>query len=99
MTDNRRTDERLSTNLSARWNGLSGRHEARIEDVSLGGCFVNTAGRVDLEEIVVVEIKLPSGKWLQLRGVVVSYQELIGFGVEFPFLTGDEERVLRELIT
>jgi len=99
MTDNRRTDERLSINLSARWNGLSGRHQARIDDVGLGGCFVNTTGRVDVEEIVVVEIKLPSGEWLQLRGVVVSYQERIGFGVEFPFLTQEEEQVLRQLIT
>ena len=99
MSDNRRTDERVAINLSARWDGLSGSHEARIEDVSLGGCFVNTAGRVDLGEIVVVEIKLPSGEWLQLRGEVVSYQEGIGFGVVYPFLTADEEQALRELIT
>lgn len=99
MTDDRRTDERLPINLSARWDGGSGGHEARIEDVSLGGCFINTAGRVDLGEFMVVEIKLPSGEWLQLRGEVVSFQEGIGFGVVFPFLTEDEERALRELIT
>ena len=99
MTDNRRTDERVSINLSVRWEGLSGGHEARLEDVSLGGCFVNTAGRVDLGEIVVFEIKLPSGEWLTLRGEVVSYQEGIGFGVVFSFLTDDEEQALRELIT
>lgn len=98
MTDNRRTDERVSTNLSARWDGGSGGHEARIEDVSLGGCFVNTVGRAEEGEIVVVEIKLPSGQWLQLRGEVVSYQEGIGFGVVFSFLTDDEEQSLRELI-
>ena len=99
MTDNRRTDERVSTNLSVRWEGLSGKHEARLEDVSLGGCFVNTAGRVDPGEIVVFEIKLPSGEWLTLRGEVVSFQQGIGFGVVFSFLTDDEERALRELIT
>jgi hypothetical protein len=99
MPDNRRTDERVSINLSARWvGGLSGGHDARIEDISLGGCFVNTALRVDLGEIVTVEIKLPSGEWLQLRGEVVSYLEGIGFGVVFPFLTQDDEQALRELI-
>lgn len=98
MTDNRRTDERVSINLSARWDAGSGVHEGRIEDLSLGGCFVNAAGRVDLGEIVVVEIKLPSGEWLQLRGEVVSYQEGIGFGVVFSFLTDDEEQALRDLI-
>jgi hypothetical protein len=99
MTDNRRTDERLSINLSARWDGGSGVQEARIEDVSLGGCFVNTRTRVDIGDFLVVEIKLPSEEWLQLRGEVVSYQDGIGFGVVFPFLTEDEEQALRELIS
>ena len=98
MTDNRRNDERLSINLSARWDGGSGGQEARIEDVSLGGCFVTTLGRVDVGEIVALEIKLPSGEWLPLRGQVCAFQERIGFGVEFPFLTGEEEQALRELI-
>ncbi len=98
MTINRRTDERVSTNLTARWDGLTGRQEARIEDLSLGGCFVNTTGRVDLGELVSIQIKLPSGDWLPLRGAVVSYQQGIGFGIEFSFLTDEEERILKELI-
>ncbi len=98
MTKDRRTDERISTNLPARWNGISGTHEGRIEDLSLGGCFVNTGGRVDVGEVVGVEIKLPSGEWLELRGEVASYQIGIGFGVLFSFLTDDEEQALREII-
>ena len=98
MTDNRRSDERVSTNLPVRWDGQSGRHEARIEDVSLGGCFVNTTGRVDQGEVVSLLIKLPSGQWLPLRGEVVSYLQGIGFGVLFSFLTDEEEQVLRELV-
>jgi hypothetical protein len=99
MPDNRRTDERVSLNLSAKWDGISGTHEGRIEDVSLGGCFVNTKGRVDVGEVVSVELKLPSGEWLQLRGEVTSYQVGIGFGVLFSFLTYEEEQILRELAT
>lgn len=98
MTENRRSDERVSTNLAAKWGGLTGDHEGRIEDLSLGGCFVNTAGRVDPGEIVGVEIKLPSGEWLQLRGEVAAYQAGIGFGLLFSFLTDEEEQALRELI-
>lgn len=97
MNQERRSDERVSINLPARWDGQSGRHEARLEDLSLGGCFVNTTGRVDPGEVVTVEIKLPTGEWLGLRGEVVSYQQGIGFGVLFPFLTDEEEQVLREL--
>lgn len=98
MTENRRSDERISINLPAKWDGLSGVHEGRLEDLGFGGCFVNTAGRVDMGEVVGLEIKLPSGEWLQLRGEVASYQEGIGFGLLFTFLTDDEEQALRELI-
>jgi len=99
MPDNRRSDERVSLNLSAKWDGISGTHEGRIEDLSLGGCFVNTKGRVDVGEIVTVALRLPSGEWLQLRGEVTSYQLGIGFGVLFSFLTYDEEQILRQLAT
>jgi hypothetical protein len=95
----RRTDERVTLNLPVRWDGMSGTSEARIEDIGFGGCFVNTGGRVDVGELVGLEIKLPSGEPLLLRGEVTSYQAGIGFGVVFPFLTGEEEQALRELIS
>lgn len=98
MTENRRSDERVATNLMAKWSGLAGDHEGRIEDLSLGGCFVNTTGRVDVGEIVGLAFKMPSGEWLQLRGEVTSFQMGIGFGLLFSFLTEDEEQALRELI-
>lgn len=94
----RRADQRVPLNLSARWNGSSGVQEARVEDMSFGGCFVNTTGRVDIGEDVVVEIKLPAGDWLQLNGTVVAYQQGIGFGVEFSFLTEVDEEAIRELL-
>ena len=99
MTEDRRSDERISTKLPARWDGLSGASPARLDDLSLGGCFVNTRGRVDVGEVVSLEIQLPSGEWLQLRGEVTSYQAGIGFGVVFPFLTEEEEQALRTVVT
>jgi hypothetical protein len=99
MIKNRRSEERVSTNLPAKWSGITGDHEGRIEDLSLRGCFVNTAGTVDVGEIVVVEIKLPSGEWLELRGEVTSFQLGIGFGLLFTFLTDEEEQALRELVS
>lgn len=98
MTQERRTDERVSVNLPVRWDGLSGQHEARIEDIGLGGCFVNTLSRVDIGEVVGLEIKLPSGEWLLLRGEVTSYQDAVGFGLQFSFITEDEESALRQLM-
>ena len=99
MDKNRRSDERIPTNLQAKWGGVSGDHDVRVEDLSLGGCFVNTAGRVDEGEIVVVEIELGPGKWLELRGEVASYQVGFGFGLLFSFLTEDEEDALQEFLS
>jgi hypothetical protein len=99
MPDNRRSDDRVSLKLSAKWDGISGSHQGRIEDLSLGGCFVNTKGRVDVGEVVSLALKLPSGEWLPLRGEVASYRAGIGFGVLFSFLTYEEEQSLRELAT
>jgi hypothetical protein len=99
MTEERRTDARVPLNLPARYDGLSGAHEARVEDIGLGGCFINTHGQVKIGEIITIGIKMPSGEWLQLRGEVTAHQPGIGFGIVFSFLTDDEERTLQHLIT
>jgi hypothetical protein len=99
MTDDRRSEERVEINLAARWDGMAGSHEARVEDISLGGCFVNTQGRVEKDEVVSLEIRLPSGEWLPLRGEVTSHQPGIGFGLLFSFLTEDEEDALKDLLS
>ena len=99
MTDERRSEKRIATNLPAKWESLSGTYEARIEDISLGGCFVNTRGQVQVGEVIRVNIKLPSGEWLPLRGEVAYCQPAIGFGLLFTFVTDDEESALRELVS
>jgi hypothetical protein len=78
---------------------MSATHEARVDDVSLGGCFVNTFGRVELDEAVNLEIQLPSGEWLPLRGKVATYQPGVGFGLSFSSLSGDEVAVLKKLLS
>lgn len=100
MTDNeRREDERVSLSLESNWEGLSGRYKARVGDISMGGCFLDTPGEVSVGEVVSFEIKLPSGDWLQLRGEVAFYQPTIGFSVCFTFLTDEEQYQLAQLIT
>jgi len=36
MGQERKTDERVPLNQSARYDGLSGLHESRIDDISMG---------------------------------------------------------------
>ena len=98
MDKDRRSDARVPTNLHAKWDGTSGGHQARIEDISLGGCFVNTMGRVEVGEIIALQVKLPLGEWLTLRGKATSIQDGVGFAVNFSFITDEEEHALREMI-
>lgn len=77
---------------------MSRRHEARVDDVSLGGCFVNTYALVELDEPVSMQILLPAGVWLNLRGTVATYQPGVGFGMLFTELSDEEETALKELI-
>lgn len=97
MSDRRNT-HRKKVLLEARWESMSRRHEARVDDVSLGGCFVNTFGHVEINEAVELQILLPSGAWLALKGTVASYHPGVGFGMSFTFLTEEEEKAVRELI-
>lgn len=98
MPDERRSNERKRILLEAKWKGMSRRHEARVDDVSLGGCFVNTYAQAELGEHINLEIHLPSGGWLPLRGHVASYQPGVGFGMSFTSLTTEETAGLKELL-
>jgi PilZ domain len=99
MTSERRKCQRLAANIPARWDGSSRSHACRIEDISVRGCFVNSLGAVGLDQVIDLELRLPSGDWLKLRGVVTSYQPGIGFGLLFSTLSVGEEFTLRRLLT
>ena len=93
----RRKNQRKKVLLEARWESMSRGHEARVDDVSLGGCFVNTYGHVELDEPVELQILLPAGEWLALKGRVASYHPGVGFGMSFS-LNGEEKKAVEELI-
>jgi hypothetical protein len=95
----RREDERARVSLEAWWEGLSGRHTARVSDISMGGCFVDTSGAARIGEFIVFAIKKPSGEWLELRGQVVSIDTNVGFSVSYSFLTDEEQQELKRLGT
>ena len=99
MENERREDERARVSIEAWWEGLSGRHQARVSDLSLGGCFIDSLGKADIGELILFAIKQPNGKWLQLRGQVASTDQHVGFSLAFTYLTEDEQQALAELIS
>ena len=94
----RREDRRARVSIEAWWQGLAGRHGARVSDLSLGGCYIDTFGKADIGEFVAFALKLPDGNWLHLRGQVASSDPNIGFSVAFSYLTEEEQEALARLI-
>src|SRR5688500_2300308 len=98
MPDERRRNERQKVLLEAKWESLSSRHEARVDDVSLSGCFVNTYGPIAVGEQVELQILRRSGEWLTLNGYVANYQNGVGIGLAFAELSEENKKALQELI-
>lgn len=98
MPDERRRNQRQKVLLEARWESLSTRHEARVDDVSLSGCFVNTYWPVAIGERIEMEILRRSGEWLVVNGYVVTYQHGVGFGLAFTGLSDATKRALENVI-
>ena len=98
MVDDRREEERKNVALEVRWEGGSGNHTARISDLSVGGCYLDTLGGASVGEVISLEIKLPDGVWLQLRGSVAFHHPGLGFSVCFTFLTDEEQYQLTQII-
>ena len=84
--------------LELRWEGLSGRHVARVYDLALGGCYIETLGQVTQNEGIRFEIQLPTGRWMSLSGEVVHYQPNMGFAVRFTNLSEAERELLASLL-
>ncbi|HEX8127953.1 MAG TPA: PilZ domain-containing protein [Pyrinomonadaceae bacterium] len=98
MENERREDKRASVSIEAWWEGQSGRHEARVSDLSMGGCFIDTLGKAEIGELIVFAIKRPGGKLLQLRGQVASVDQHVGFSLAFTYLTEEEQQALAQLV-
>ena len=98
MAEERRREERVSLMLDVRWENLSGKHTARISDLSLSGCYVETLGQVTVGEVVRFEVHLPTGRWMPLIGEVVYQLPAMGFGLQFRTMTRMQREVLASLL-
>ncbi|HXX44327.1 MAG TPA: PilZ domain-containing protein [Candidatus Acidoferrales bacterium] len=67
----------------------------KIEDISLGGCYVEMLAPLPAETIVRISFKLDSEE-LEPRGRVCSSQIGAGMGIEFTSLKPDEFEALRK---
>jgi len=83
MDKERRSAPRVRVNLPARWEGALHRESASVTDLSTSGCFVLSGGKVELKELVWLEIQLPDQDPIQVWAEVVDQANEIGFAVRF----------------
>jgi hypothetical protein len=98
MEDERRNAERVPLMLELRWQSLSGKHTARISDMSMGGCYVETIGQVTVGDLIRFEVQLPTGRWMPLVGEVAYYLPAMGFGLRFRSLTETQRQMVASLL-
>lgn len=98
MSNESRRYKRLPLILEVRLESLSGHHNARTGDISLGGCYIETLGTVKPGEHIGFDVQLPTGRWIRLGGEVVYYLSNMGFGVRFKDIPEIERKMLSQLI-
>jgi len=96
--EERRSTPRLTVSLDAVWNGADGNHPARITDLSLGGCYLDTVGETMTGEVVCFRVALLDGDWLYLEGEVRHHTPKMGFGVRFLELEQQQEEKIEALL-
>lgn len=94
----RRNEKRWEVCLDAVWEGKSGNYNARVTDLSEGGCYIDTMGEASEGEILNFKVLLPGGEWLFLSGEVAHKNAPLGFGVRFADLSEDQTEKLRTLL-
>ena len=67
----RRRSKRAHVNLTARWEGVLSQMTGTVTDISVGGCFVLTEDRVQLNELIRLELQLLGGKSISIWGEIV----------------------------
>lgn len=97
MVVERRKYKRVVVSFEVKFFGTQN-YRARIADISLGGCYVETIAYVAVGEILTLEIETPTNYWLKLRAKVEYIHPNVGFGVSFLPLTQNEMDVLENLL-
>ena len=89
----------VTVSLDVVWHGSSGKQDARMSEIGMDGCFIESRvqGRA-LGDIVEFKVHLPSGPWVSLRGELVDEDYPMGFGLRFSGLTDGDKKLLAEVV-
>ena len=99
MSDDRRSEKRWEVCLDAVWDGKSGNYDARVTDLSEGGCYVDSLSQAHIGEVLTLKLQLPGGDWVDLTGKVAHQTPDLGFGIRFIDLSNEQIEKIRALLT
>ena len=99
MPYEKRAHQRVPTSLTVLWEGLLINNRALMTDVSPGGCYINSAGRVSLDEHVRVDTILRSQVHLDLEGSVAHREWPLGFGLRFTNLSDEKVALISQVVS
>jgi len=98
MENERRSAPRARVKLKARWEGVLSRENATVTDLSRSGCFVLTGGKVEVKELVWVEIQLTDTQAVNFWAEVVDEASEIGFALKFNSSSPEDEEALAKFL-
>lgn len=98
MEKERRSAPRARVKLKARWEGVMSRENATVTDLSRSGCFVLTGGKVEIKELVWLEIQLTDTQAVNFWAEVVDEASEIGFALKFNSSSPEDEQVLAKFL-
>ncbi len=90
--------EQVNVSLDVVWHGTAGKYDARMSEISLNGCFIDSMGQEILGETINFKVRLSSGPWITLQGEVTNQEYPIGFEVSFTDLTEENRLLLLQVV-
>jgi c-di-GMP-binding flagellar brake protein YcgR len=98
VTDERRREKRAAVLVEVVWDGKTGHYDARTSDLSMGGCFVDTVGRVLSGERLRFKLRVSDKEWIEVEGIVTYAYPNVGFGVQFTEVSEVDKKKLEKLV-
>ena len=98
MEKDRRSAPRVRVKLQARWEGVLSRENGTVTDLSRSGCFVLSGGKVEVKELVWVEIQLTDNQSVNFWAEVVDQASEIGFALKFNSSSPEDENALAKFL-
>src|SRR4028118_2259160 len=90
--------EQVYVSLEVVWQGTAGKFDARMGEISMETCFIESMGQEVLGEMVNFNVQLPTKIWVTLQGEVIYKEYPIGFEVRFTNLTRENQRLLTQVV-